>query len=111
MKSRQSSWSRLSLFIEIFLSFRRQLGYLLLATSAILAALFPVVTLLLFAFELIDFSNPANIVVAGMIWLSWVISLAIFGLQSLQIGLLLDENLKRPKHRFRQFANSRELFE
>jgi glycosyltransferase involved in cell wall biosynthesis len=111
LKSRHSSWSRLSLFIEVFLSFRRQLGYLLLATSAILAAFFPVVTLLLFAFKLIDFSNPANVVVAGMIWLSWVISLAIFGLQSLQIGLLLDENLKRPKYRFRQFANNKELFE
>ena len=111
LKSRHSSWSRLSLFIEVFLSFRRQLGYLLLGTSAILAAFFPVVTLLLFAFELIDFSNPANVVVAGMIWLSWVISLAIFGLQSLQIGLLLDENLKRPKYRFRQFANNKELFE
>jgi glycosyltransferase involved in cell wall biosynthesis len=111
LKSRQSSWSRLSLFFEIFLSFRRQLGYLLLATSAILAALFPLVTLLLFAFELIDFSNPANVVVAGMIWLSWVISLAIFGLQSLQIGLLLDENQNRPKYRFREFANSKELFE
>jgi hypothetical protein len=111
IKSRQSSWSRASLFIEIFLSFRKQLGHLLLTTSAILAFLFPVVTLLLFSFGLIDFSNPANVVTAGMIWISWVISLAIFGLQSLQLGLLLDENLKRPKYRFREFADNGEMFE
>jgi len=111
IKSRQSSWSRMSLFIEIFLSFPKQLGNLLLIMSAIFAVLFPLVTLLLLSFRLIDFSNPANTLVAAMIWISWVISLTIFGLQSLQIGLLLDENLKRPRYRFREFAGKEKLFD
>ena len=101
IKSRHSFHARLKLFLQITIAMRQNSGLGLIYFSFIAMGTFAPVVYILYLTGMIDFANRAYLILAGMIWLTWVITMFLTGLLMFSISMVHRESRNRPLYHVR----------
>lgn len=101
IKSRHSFHGRLKLFLQIIIAMRQNSGLGLIYFSFIALGTFAPLVYILHLTGVIDFANRAYLILAGMIWLTWVITLFLTGLLMFSISMVHRESRNRPLYHVR----------
>jgi glycosyltransferase involved in cell wall biosynthesis len=101
IKSRHSFHARLKLFLQITIAMRQNSGLGLIYFSFIAMGTFAPAVYILHLAEIIDFANRAYLILAGMIWLTWVITMFLTGLLMFSLSMVHRESRNRPLYHVR----------
>ena len=102
-KSRYNVHSRIRLFIQIITTFRRNSGMGLIYFSVFTVFLFPFMAFILYNASIITFTDKRSVILAGMIWLSWTITLFLFGLVIFILSIVVRETQNRPLYHLKSY--------
>lgn len=101
-KSRYNIHSRIKLFIQIITTFRNNSGIGLIYFSVITVLFFPITCFILYYTNVISFADRPSIILAGMIWLSWTITIFLFGLVIFTLSIIVRETQNRPLYHLKR---------
>lgn len=101
-KSRYNIHNRIKLFIQILTTFRKNSGMGLIYFSVFTAFFFPITCFILYYSNTITLTDKRSLILAGMIWLSWTITIFLFGLVIFILSIIVRETQNRPLYHLKR---------